>query len=45
MSLHMVILQNTMWYSGEGDFILFDKIPVSTIELLSGVFQLKVFVS
>ena len=33
VSLHMVMLQNVMYHSGEGVFILFDKIPVSTIEL------------
>ena len=31
--MYMVILQNVMLHSGEWDFILFDKIPVPTIEL------------
>ena len=30
---YMVIFQNVVQHSGEGDFILFDKIPVLTIEL------------
>ena len=29
-SLHMVMLQNIMQHSEEGDFILFNKIPVSS---------------
>ena len=33
MSVYMVILQNVVQHSGEGVFILFDKIPVPTIEL------------
>ena len=33
MSLYMVIVQNFMWHSGEGDLILFNKIRVPTIEL------------
>ena len=31
LSLYMVILQNAMLHSGEGDLILFDKIPGMTI--------------
>ena len=29
----MAILQNDMFHSGEGDLILFNKIPVSAIKL------------
>ena len=35
----MVILQIVMQHSGEGDFILFDKIPGSTIDLPLSRFQ------
>ena len=31
--MYMVIIQNVVYYSGEGDLILFGKIPVPTIEL------------
>ena len=33
LSLYLVIPQNVMKYSGEGDLILFDNIPVPTVEL------------
>ena len=33
VSLYMVIIQNVVSHSGEGDVILFGKIPVPTIEL------------
>ena len=33
MSPYMVIIQNVVYYLLEGDLILFDKIPVPTIEL------------
>ena len=39
VSLCMAIPQNVMLHSGEGDLILFDKIPVPTIELLKRRFQ------
>ena len=32
-SLYVVIIQNVVYHSGEGDLILFGKIPVPTIEL------------
>ena len=37
--LYMIISQNVMLYLGEGDFIMFDEIPLSTIELPEGRFQ------
>ena len=33
LSLHVVIIQNVVEHSGEGDLILFGEIPVPTIEL------------
>ena len=33
VSLYMAIIQNVVYHSGEGNLILFDKIPVPTIEL------------
>ena len=38
-SLHMVTSQNVMQHLGEGDFIMFDEIPISTIKLPEGRFQ------
>ena len=31
--LYMVMSQNVILYLGDGDFIMFDKIPISTIKL------------
>ena len=39
VSLYMVMSQNVMYRLGEGDFIIFDEIPISTIKLLEGRFQ------
>ena len=39
VSLYMVISQNVMYHLGEGDFIMFDEIPISTIKLPEGRFQ------
>ena len=39
MSLYMVMFQNVMLHLGEGDFIMFDEIPTSTIKLPEGRFQ------
>ena len=36
----MAILQSIMSHSAEGDFILFDQIPVLTIEIRKGPFQM-----
>ena len=33
VSLYMVIIQNVLYHSGEGDLILFDKFLVPTIKL------------
>ena len=33
VSLYVVIIQNVVKHSGEGDLILFGEIPVPTIEL------------
>ena len=35
VSLYMVMSQNVMKHLGEGDFIMFDEIPISTIKLPS----------
>ena len=35
----MVMPQNVMLHLGEGDFIMFDEIPISTIKLPEGRFQ------
>ena len=39
VSLYMVMSQNVMLHLGEGDFIMFDEIPISTIKLPEGRFQ------
>ena len=39
VSLYMVMSQNVMLYLGEGDFIMFDEIPISSIQLPEGRFQ------
>ena len=39
VSLYMVMSQNIMQHLGEGDFIMFDEIPISTINLPEGRFQ------
>ena len=39
VSLHMVMSQNVMKHLGEGDFIIIDEIPISTIKLPEGRFQ------
>ena len=39
VSLYMVMFQNVMEHLGEGDFIMFDEIPISTIKLPEGRFQ------
>ena len=39
VSLHVVIIQNVVLHSGEGDLILFGKIPIPTIELPYRRFQ------
>ena len=39
VSLYMVMSKNVMYYLGEGDFIMFDEIPISTIKLPEGRFQ------
>ena len=39
VSLYMIMSQNVMQHLGEGDFIMSDKIPISTIELPEGRFQ------
>ena len=39
VSLYMVMFQNVMYHMGEGDFIMFDEIPISTIILSEGRFQ------
>ena len=38
-ALDIVITKNAMWHLGEGDFIMFDKISLSTIELPKRRFQ------
>ena len=45
VSLYLVKLQNAIQYSWKGNFILFDKIPLSTIELLHWWFQVLLEVS
>ena len=39
VSLYMVMSQNVKYHLGEGDFIMFDEIPISTIKLSEGRFQ------
>ena len=39
VSLYMVMSQNVVLHLGEGDFIMFDEIPISTIKLPEGRFQ------
>ena len=39
VSLYMIMCQNVMLHLGESDFIMFDEIPISTIELIEGRFQ------
>ena len=39
VSLYMVMSQNVMSHLGEGDFLMFDEIPISTIKLPEGRFQ------
>ena len=39
VSLYMVMSQNVMYHLGEGDFIMFDEIPISTIKLSEGRFK------
>ena len=39
VSLYMVMSQNVMRHLGEGDFIIIDEIPISTIKLPEGRFQ------
>ena len=39
VSLYMAMSQNVMFHLGEGDFILVDEIPISTIKLPEGRFQ------
>ena len=39
VSLHMVMSHNVMKHLGEGYFIMFDEIPISTIKLPEGRFQ------
>ena len=39
VSLYVVIIQNVVQHSGEGDLILFGKIPVPTIQLPKRRFQ------
>ena len=39
VSLFMVMSQNVMYHLGEGDFIMFDEIPISTLKLPEGRFQ------
>ena len=47
VSLYMVMSKNVMLHMGEGDFIMFDEIPISTIKLHVGRFQtfLEIFLS
>ena len=35
----MAMYQNVMYYVGEGDFIMFDEIPILTIKLPERQFQ------
>ena len=37
--MYMVMSQNVVKHLREGDFIIFDKIPISTIKLPEGRFQ------
>ena len=39
VSLYMFMSQNVMYHLGEGDFIMFEEIPISTIKLPGGRFQ------
>ena len=39
VSLYMVMSQSVIEYLGEGDFIMFDEFPISTIKLPEGRFQ------
>ena len=39
VSLYMVMSQNVMYHLEEGDFIMFDEISISTIQLPEGRFQ------
>ena len=39
VSLYMVMSQNVMLHLEEGDFIMFDEIPISTIKLPEGRVQ------
>ena len=40
MSDQWRLSQNVMHYLGEGDFIMFDETPISTIELPKGLFEM-----
>ena len=42
VSLYMVMSQNVTSHLGEGDYIMFDEIPISTIKLSEGRFQRSV---
>ena len=39
IALYMIMSQNVMWDLGDGDSIMFDEIPISTIELPERQFQ------
>ena len=39
VSLYMAMAQNVMYHLGEGDFRMFNEIPISTIKLPEGRFQ------
>ena len=39
VSLYTVMSQNVMQHLGEGDFIMLDEIPITTIKLPEGRFQ------
>ena len=39
VSPYMIIYENVEWHLGEGDFKLFDEIPLSAIELPEGRIQ------
>ena len=39
VSLYMVMSQNVIEHLGEGDFKMFDEIPISTVKLPEGRFQ------
>ena len=41
MSLYMVMFQNVVLHLGEGDFIMFDEIHISAIELPGTILKLR----